>query len=56
MCNDVLPECLMKNPAERARLATNGRAYVEQHAGKAACARAYQAILREPPATEPRSA
>ena len=38
-------ERLMADPAERARLGRNGRLYVEQHAGKAACARAYQALL-----------
>ncbi|WP_295404101.1 glycosyltransferase family 4 protein [uncultured Thiocystis sp.] len=38
-------EHLMADPAERARLGRNGRAYVEQHAGKAACERAYRALL-----------
>jgi colanic acid biosynthesis glycosyl transferase WcaI len=38
-------ERLMRDPDERARLGRNGRCYVQLHAGRAACARAYQAIL-----------
>ncbi|WP_295452172.1 glycosyltransferase family 4 protein [uncultured Thiodictyon sp.] len=38
-------ECLINDPNERSRLGRNGRAYVEQHAGKSACSRAYQAVL-----------
>jgi colanic acid biosynthesis glycosyl transferase WcaI len=38
-------ERLMADPAERTRLGQNGRAYVERYAGKAACTRAYRALL-----------
>lgn len=40
---------LMTDPAERARLGRNGRAYVERHAGRDAAARAYRALVADPP-------
>ncbi|TCT18699.1 hypothetical protein [Thiobaca trueperi] len=42
-------ERLMADPAERARLGMNGRAYVERHAGRDAAARAYRALIGDPP-------
>ncbi|MEA3641097.1 MAG: glycosyltransferase family 4 protein [Lamprobacter sp.] len=44
-----LIERLIADPAERARLGRNGRAYVEQHAGRNAAARAYGELIAEPP-------
>lgn len=41
-------ERLIAAPAERARLGRNGRAYVEQYAGRAAAARAYGALVSDP--------
>lgn len=41
-------ERLMTDPTERARLGRNGRAYVEQHAGRDAAARAYCALVADP--------
>ena len=41
-------ERLMADPAERARLGSNGRAYVERHAGREAAMRAYQSLLAGP--------
>lgn len=38
-------ERLIADPAERARLGANGRAFVERHAGKAAAQRAYGELL-----------
>lgn len=42
-------ERLLANPAERARLGRNGRAYVQRHAGRDAAARAYCALIAESP-------
>jgi len=41
-------ERLIAAPAVRARLGRHGRAYVEQHAGRAVALRAYQGLLAEP--------
>ncbi|MBK5970197.1 MULTISPECIES: glycosyltransferase [Thiorhodovibrio] len=41
-------ERLIADPAERARLGANGRAYVERHAGRAAALRAYQEMITNP--------
>ncbi|WP_323696915.1 glycosyltransferase [Thiorhodovibrio litoralis] len=41
-------ERLLANPAERARLGANGRAYVERHAGRVAALRAYDAVITNP--------
>jgi colanic acid biosynthesis glycosyl transferase WcaI len=41
-------ERLIADPTERARLGRNGRAYVEQHAGRTAAARAYHDLVSDP--------
>lgn len=46
---DRLAERLTTDPAERARLGHNGRADVEQQAGRDAALRAYQGLLADPP-------